>query len=306
MNHTATELVSAFAGYLRDERRLSAHTVDAYLRDLTSLSKYCDEQGVEQWSGIDAAHIRQFVASSHRKGLAPRSLQRRLSAIRTFYRYLIREDHAGHDPAVGVSAPRHKSRLPRTLDVDQVGRLMSVCGDDALSTRDAAVLELFYSSGLRLAELAGADLGDIDAEDATIRVLGKGRKVRILPVGSLALQALARWVPHRKTLAREGEVAVFVTERGTRMSHRAIQARIARHARVQGTGHVHPHMLRHSFASHLLESSADLRAVQELLGHSDISTTQVYTHLDFQHLARTYDAAHPRARRVTSKDPLAD
>ena len=239
-----------------------------------------------------------FAAREHRRGLAPRSVQRRLSACRGLFRYLVREGEMRADPSGDVRAPKAKKRLPVPLDADAMARLLEFRGDDSLGVRDKAIMELFYSSGLRLAELLGLDLLDLDLRDRTVRVLGKGRKERIVPVGRHAVEALQAWLGERTKLAAVGEPAVFVGARGERLGPRIVQRRIARWARLQGLPlHVHPHMLRHSFASHLLESSQNLRAVQELLGHASISTTQVYTHLDFQHLARIYDAAHPRARR---------
>jgi integrase/recombinase XerC len=290
--------VTRFLRSLLNERRLSPHTGSAYARDLASLVEYCDEQGITAWDGLDSQHVRSFAAQCHRRGLAPRSIQRRLSAARSLFRYLIREGELARDPAADVQAPKARKRLPVTLDTDAMARLLEFRTDDRLGMRDKAIMELLYSSGLRLAELLGLDLMDLDLRDRTVRALGKGRKTRIVPVGKHAAEALSRWLRERTTLADVGETAVFVGQNGRRLGPRIVQRRIARWARLQGLpGHVHPHMFRHSFASHLLESSGDLRAVQELLGHANISTTQVYTHLDFQHLARTYDAAHPRARR---------
>jgi integrase/recombinase XerC len=218
--------------------------------------------------------------------------------VRAFYGFLVRAGLASSNPAVHVQAPKPSRRLPATLDADQVASLLKLDGDDDLAVRDRAILELFYSSGLRLAELVGLNVGDVDMKDHTVRVTGKGSKARILPVGRLALAALDRWLAQRPSMAKGGVTAMFLSRRGTRLAARSVQARIDYWSRRRGTPvHVHPHMLRHSFASHMLESSGDLRAVQELLGHSSLSTTQVYTHLDFQHLATTYDRAHPRARR---------
>jgi len=221
-----------------------------------------------------------------------------LSAVRTFLSYLIETGVLKANAAVHVQAPKPPRRLPATLDADQVASLLAISGEEPLTLRDRAILELFYSSGLRLAELVGLDLGDVDAADRTVRVLGKGSKTRVVPVGKQALAALHDWLQVRPELARHGELALFVTRRGERVSARAVQLRVNEWARRQGapTG-VHPHMLRHSFATHVLESSGDLRAVQEMLGHASLSTTQIYTHLDFQHLAHVYDQAHPRARR---------
>jgi integrase/recombinase XerC len=290
--------VSRFLQSLRNERRLSPHTESAYARDLAALLAYCSSQSVTAWEQIDAQHVRMFAAQSHRRGLAPRSVQRRLSAVRSLFRHLIRDGEMRHDPAAGVQAPKARKRLPTTLDADTMARLLTFRSDDRLGVRDKAIMELLYSSGLRLAELLGLDLQDLDLRDRTVRVLGKGGKARIVPVGKEAAAALSRWLEERTTIAAIGELAVFVGVSGRRLGPRIVQRRIARWAQLQGLPeHVHPHMFRHSFASHLLESSGDLRAVQELLGHANISTTQVYTHLDFQHLARIYDQAHPRAKR---------
>lgn len=290
--------VSRYLQGLRIERRLSPHTESNYARDLRSLVDYCDANGITAWSQVDSQHVRMFAAQCHRRGLAPRSIQRRLSAVRGLFRHLIREGELKSDPAADVQAPKARKRLPTTLDADTMAKLLTFRTDERLGIRDKAIMELFYSSGLRLAELLGLDLPDLDLRDRTVRVLGKGRKARIVPVGREAAAALQRWLKERTAVAGIGEQAVFVGVNGRRLGPRIVQRRIARWAQLQGLPeHVHPHMFRHSFASHLLESSGDLRAVQELLGHANIGTTQVYTHLDFQHLARIYDAAHPRARR---------
>jgi len=290
--------VDRFLQGLRTERRLSPHTSSGYGRDLAALLDYCESQGIARWDALDTQHVRSFAAQCHRRGLAPRSIQRRLSAVRSLCRFLIREGELKSDPAADVQAPKARRRLPTTLDADAMARLLEFRSDDRLGVRDKAIMELFYSSGLRLAELLGLDLVDLDLRDRTVRVLGKGRKTRIVPVGRHAVTALTQWLKERSALAAVDEAAVFVGVNGRRLGPRIVQRRIARWARLQGLPeHVHPHLFRHSFASHLLESSGDLRAVQELLGHANISTTQVYTHLDFQHLARIYDASHPRARR---------
>jgi integrase/recombinase XerC len=296
--------VNRFLQSLRNERRLSPHTESAYARDLGSLLEYCDAQGIDAWEGLDPQHVRSFAAQCHRRGLSPRSVQRRLSATRSLFRYLIREGELKRDPSADVQAPKARKRLPVTLDADTMARLLEFRTDDRLGMRDKAIMELFYSSGLRLSELLGLDLVDVDLRDRTVRVLGKGNKARIVPVGKHAAEALKRWLAERAAIAGIGETAVFVGVNGRRLGPRIVQRRIAQWALRQGLPeHVHPHMFRHSFASHLLESSGDLRAVQELLGHANISTTQVYTHLDFQHLARIYDAAHPRARRKREPAP---
>jgi integrase/recombinase XerC len=298
MSPAALEWVARFRLYQTTERRLSSHTAAAYGRDLAALARFCDARDIGAWNELDGQHLRVFAAHSHSAGLSPRSIQRRLSAARSFFRFLIRERALKHNPGAEIRAPKAARRLPHTLDPDQMARLLELPPGDALVTRDRAILELFYSSGLRLAELAGLDVGDVDLADRTVRVLGKGSKTRVVPVGRLAVEALERWRRERSAIASPDTAALFVGRGGSRLGPRAIQARVGYWARRQGLPvHVHPHLFRHSFASHLLESSGDLRGVQELLGHANISTTQIYTHLDFQHLARIYDISHPRARR---------
>jgi integrase/recombinase XerC len=298
LNAAAAEQVQRFLAHLAQERRLSGNTASAYLRDLTALGAWCDVQGIAQWAQLDQGHVRAFSARSHAGGLAPRSIQRRLSAVRSFFVFLQREGVCTHNPAVEVRAPKSPRRLPRALDADQMTQLLERPVEGILPGRDQCIMELLYSSGLRLAELVNLDLEALDLADRTVRVTGKGRKTRIVPVGSKAIAALRRWLKERTTLAKIGENAVFVGRNGRRLGARAIQLRLAQIARSQHVPvRLHPHLFRHSFATHLLESSQDLRGVQEMLGHADISTTQVYTHLDFQHLAHVYDAAHPRARR---------
>ena len=283
---------------LATERRLSPHTVEAYERDLLALLEFCAREQIASFEMLDSFSVRRFAAESHRRGLGARSVARRLSAVRTFLNYLIETGVLKSNAGVHVQAPKAPRRLPATLDADQVASLLAISGDDPLTLRDRAILELFYSSGLRLAELVGLNLGDVDAADRTVRVLGKGSKMRIVPVGRQALAALNDWLAVRAQLARGGEPALFVGRRGDRVSPRTVQKRVNEWAKRQGTPTgVHPHMLRHSFATHVLESSRNLRAVQELLGHASLSTTQIYTHLDFQHLASVYDQAHPRARK---------
>ena len=290
--------VARFRQYLAKERRLSAHTDSNYTRDLTALMRFCAQEGIADWPDLEHAQVRLFAARSHAGGLAPRSVQRRLSAVRSFLNFLIREGVLKHNCAVDVRAPKGQRRLPVTLDADTMARLLEIPAAEPLAVRDRAIMELLYSSGLRLAELVGLNLPDLNPADRTVRVLGKGSKTRVVPVGSKALAALAEWLQARRELVRDGNGAVFVGSTGRRLGARAIQKRVEYWALRQGLPmHVHPHLFRHSFASHLLESSGQLRAVQELLGHADIATTQVYTHLDFQHLARIYDASHPRARR---------
>ena len=301
MRTGAQRQVDAFLHHIRFERRLSEHTVSAYRRDLAALGEYCAGRGLADWSRLSTGDLRRFAAGAHRRGLAPRTVQRRLAGARSFFNYLEREGAISRNPARGIKAPRPPRGLPQTLDLDQVTRLLDIPAGNAVACRDRAMLELMYSSGLRLAELSGLDLGGVDMREGLIRVTGKGRKTRILPVGRKAIEALEAWARRRAKLAAPGENALFVGVRGRRIGASSVQARLDYWARRAGLpGHVHPHMLRHSFATHLLESSGDLRAVQEMLGHADISTTQVYTHLDFQHLARVYDRAHPRARRKAS------
>ncbi|MGD8497561.1 MAG: tyrosine recombinase XerC [Chromatiales bacterium] len=290
--------IEDFLRYLGEERRYSPHTIDGYRRDLSALQAWLDARDRRDWAGVDTQDIRDFVGEQHRRGLAAKSLQRRLSSIRGFYRYLLREGLVERNPAADLSAPKVRRRLPGTLDVDQVDRLLDIAIDSPLASRDAAIMELLYSSGLRLAELVAGNLADLDLGEGMLRVVGKGRKTRNVPVGRQAREALRRWLGERTKLAAPEEQALFVGRGGRRLSGRSVQQRLRRWAQLQAVGrHVHPHMLRHSFATHLLESSGDLRAVQELLGHADIATTQIYTHLDFQHLAKVYDTAHPRARR---------
>jgi len=298
MDDSALAWLPRFLSHLTVERRLSAHTDASYRGDLQRFVAYCDRNRLRDWRSLDSQHLRMFAAAEFRQGASPRTIQRRLSALRSFFNFMLRERALEANPAVGVQAPKASKRLPQTMDVDLMTRLLEFRADTELSVRDKAIMELFYSSGLRLAELVGLNLGDVDRGDRTVRVLGKGSKTRVVPVGKHALDAIARWLKERPAMAANGELALFVSARGDRLGARAIQKRIAGWARRQGLGrHVHPHLFRHSFATHLLESSQDLRGVQELLGHANISTTQVYTHLDFQHLAKIYDAAHPRARR---------
>jgi integrase/recombinase XerC len=292
--------IDGYLKHLGTERRLSPHTATNYARDLRALADFMERGDLPDWSKIDSQHVRVFAARAHAGGLSPRSVQRRLSAVRGFFNYLLRERIVSSNPAMDIRAPKAAKRLPGTLDVDQLDQLLDIPPENALAVRDKAIMELFYSSGLRLDELVGLDVSQLDLADRTVRVLGKGRKTRIVPVGRKADAALRVWLRERVALAGTDETAVFVGKTGARLKHRAIQLRIAYWARRKGLPtHVHPHLFRHSFATHLLESSKDLRGVQELLGHADISTTQIYTHLDFAHLARTYDASHPRAKRKT-------
>ena len=298
-------LLSAFISHLSDERQLSAHTVDGYKRDLIALKNDLTGQNITDWLDVSAHHLRAYIGAGKRQGRSGKTLQRRLSATRTFFNYLAREGICKINPALEFSAPRSDARLPATIDTDQVSRLLEIDTANWHAIRDRAILELFYSSGLRLAELVGSNSRDISFGDNSMKVRGKGNKERVLPIGSKAIAAINSWLMIRNQLPRGKIVdgsALFLSERGRRISPRNVQERVKKWCVRQGiSSPVHPHTLRHSFASHLLESSQDLRAVQELLGHADISTTQIYTHLDFQHLADVYDKAHPRAQKVDDK-----
>jgi integrase/recombinase XerC len=297
MTPAALEWLTRFRRYVTTERRLSANTDSNYARDLEALAAFCEKEGLDEWNKLDSQHVRLFAARSHAGGLAPKSIQRRLSAVRSFFEFLLREKHVRANPAREIRAPKAPRNLPTTLDVDQMARLLELPAGDALTVRDRAIMELLYSSGLRLAELVSLNLTDL-LPDNTVHVIGKGKKARIVPVGRKALEALEVWKKERATLAKPDELALFVGKTGRRLGPWGVQARVAHWARQQGIPtHVYPHLFRHSFATHLLESSGELRGVQELLGHANIATTQIYTHLDFQHLARTYEAAHPRARK---------
>jgi integrase/recombinase XerC len=288
-------LLQGYLDYLAHEKRLAAHTVHAYRRDVESLMTLAEGRPLLR---LTPHEIRRFIAQLHGRGLDGRSLARQLSAWRGFYRYLARDHGAGSNPCVGVRAPKSAKRLPQALSPDEAQTLVELPAGDDLASRDRAMLELFYSSGLRLAELAALAPADVNLVDATVTVTGKGSKTRVLPVGSHAIAALKGWLDERAGIAGLDPQALFVSRTGRRLGVRAIQSRVHRRAQEQGVStRVHPHMLRHSFASHVLQSSSDLRAVQEMLGHASISTTQVYTQLDFQHLAKIYDAAHPRAKR---------
>jgi integrase/recombinase XerC len=279
---SAERQLDSFFDYMQYERRNSPRTISAYQQDLKRLSLYCDNQGITSWSGVDNLLGRKWLGSMHQYGLSGSSIQRILSGCRSFYRWLI--------------------KLPNTLDIDTVQQLVALQGDEPLTVRDRAIMELFYSSGLRLSELVSLDLPDVDLSAGEARVTGKGNKTRIVPVGRYARAAIQQWLSIRPQLAKEEEQALFVSKRGGRLARRSVEKRLKEWAIRQGINrNVHPHMLRHSFASHMLESSGDLRAVQELLGHQNISTTQIYTHLDFQHLAKVFDKAHPRAKRKQGK-----
>ncbi len=287
--------LQSYLDYLADERRLAKRTRLHYERDLRVLLEQAKDTALER---LQIHHVRRYIAALHGRGLSGRSLARMLSAWRGFFDHLAREHGLSHNPCTGLRAPKSPKRLPKALSVEQAARLVQFDPEDALAVRDRAMLELFYSSGLRLSELTSLDPEDVNRNEAVVTVTGKGAKTRIVPVGRHALAAIEAWLKVRGALAKPSERALFVSARGLRVSARAIQARLKRWALLQGIdANVHPHVLRHSFASHVLQSSGDLRAVQEMLGHANIASTQIYTQLDFQHLAKVYDAAHPRARK---------
>lgn len=303
MNPVAKQSVDAFLNHLQIEKRASTHTITNYSRDLCYLQTYCTANKIYYWPDLRTYHIQTFVAQRHKKNISSRSIQRQLSAIRAFFDYLIANNQCESNPARHVKAPRPSKPLPKTLDVDQLNGLLNQAAKTPLEIRDLAILELFYSSGLRLSELADLDINDLDIKEKTVQVRhGKGNKSRIVPVGRYALKALQNWLAVRPQLAADSALgqtpAIFLSKLGNRLAVRSIQERIKHWCKSHGFNQmIHPHMLRHSFASHMLESSGDLRAVQELLGHSNINTTQIYTHLNFQHLAEVYDKAHPHAKK---------
>lgn len=293
--------INEFLNYLRHQKRFSPHTISSYQRDLARFTEYCDQQELDLFS-FDSHTIRAYVAYRHRSGLSGRSLQRELSAVRRFFTRLQGEGLVEINPTIGVSTPKSVRKLPKPLDVDQMVRLLETDKSSILEQRDLAMMELMYGSGLRLSELVSLDLGSVDLKQQLVPVRGKGSKVRIVPIGRGAVKSLKQWLALRSQIASVDEPALFVSSRGTRISTRSVQQRMKKWGQRQGIdSNVHPHRLRHSFASHLLESSGDLRAVQELLGHADISTTQIYTHVDFQQLAKVYDQAHPRAKSKRNK-----
>jgi integrase/recombinase XerC len=300
MDADAEQMLADFFAQLTVERRASIHTVTSYRRDISHLSRYCLDKNISDWHGLKQSDVRSHIAGRHRQGIGGKSLQRELSAIRSFYNFLLKKRLVDTNPAQHVQAPKQTRKLPKTLDVDQITGLLEAGTSSALEVRDLAMFELFYSSGLRLSELKALKLSDVDCSDQSLTVRsGKGGKSRLLPIGSKAVAAINNWLAQRLTFTSVTEPALFVSTRGSSLSQRSIELRLELWCKKKGIAeHIHPHMLRHSFASHLLESSQDLRAVQELLGHSNISTTQIYTHLDFQHLAEIYDKTHPRAKKI--------
>lgn len=297
MSEESDSLVVAFIDYLTYERRFSALTVENYTRDIRLLLCHLQHNDLQQ---IQSSNIRVVVAQLHGKGLSGRSLARMLSAWRSFYNYLIRRHQFQHNPCQGIKVPKSPHKLPNALSPDEATQLLAFSVDSLLAIRDRAMFELFYSSGLRLTELSQLKPSNIDFTEGTVRVLGKGGKARIVPIGRFALDALTQWLERRSQIAKPGATALFLSQHGDAISTRTVSHRLKQRALRQGIQqNVHPHILRHSCASHLLQSSGDLRAVQEMLGHASISSTQVYTHLDFQHLSKIYDAAHPRAKKKT-------
>lgn len=287
--------IERFLQHMRFERQASVHTLSSYQRDLAAWQAYCQSHALHDPNAVQFTHVQQFMAQEHRRGLAAKSVQRRLSALRSLFKYLLKQGAMTHNPSQGLRAPKAPRKLPQVLDVDEAVRLVELPTDGALGVRDRALLELLYSSGLRVSELCSLTWSDLDLEDCLVTVLGKGNKTRVVPVGSHAVSALQAL---REQSAVPSGAPVFAGRGGAFISARAIQLRLRQLAQQQGIWkRVYPHLLRHSFASHMLESSGDLRSVQELLGHADIATTQIYTHLDFQRLATVYDAAHPRAKR---------
>ena len=304
-DNNLSHAVEHYLQYIEVVRGYSAHTVKNYRRDLDKLIEFCSTHNIDDISRLNASLLRQWVATLSRDKLSATSIQRHLSSTRSLYKFLARSRSDLDDPTVGVKAPRTPRTLPKSLEPDQVNQLLNHPSETALMARDLAIAELLYSAGLRLSELVSANLNDLDRNEKVITVIGKGQKTRVVPVGGPALTALAEWMKYRP-MGKEAlgyDSPLFVTQRGKRMSPRAVQDRLRQLAIKHGmTQRVHPHVLRHAFASHLLESSGDLRAVQELLGHANIATTQIYTHLDFQHLSKVYDQAHPRAQKRSKRN----
>ncbi|WP_298776526.1 tyrosine recombinase XerC [uncultured Shewanella sp.] len=297
---TLEQSLKDFERYLKTERQLSLHTVRNYLYEIKRFAGIFSDP--IDWNTVSHQTLQSGLSKLHRQGLSPRSLALTVSSVKQFGLFLLQEKRIAVNSASHLRAPKLNKPLPKNMDVDSVTHLLDIKGDDLLSVRDRAILELFYSSGLRLAELASVDIPDLQLTDQQVKVLGKGGKERIIPIGSMAMTALKDWLALRQGIACSDD-AVFVTAKGGRLSHRSIQARLKKWGLEQGLNmKVHPHKLRHSFATHMLESSRDLRAVQELLGHANLSTTQIYTSLDFQHLAKVYDGAHPRAKKATKRN----
>lgn len=293
-------MTQAYWNFLRIEKQASPHTLSNYQRQLRAICSLLESNQISHWQQVDVQVVRWLLSQSHKQGLSAKSIGVRLVALRQFLDFLLKNGELSVNPAVGIKAPKVGKHLPKNIDAEQMAQLLDFTSEEPLEQRDLAMMELMYSSGLRLSELQGLDLGDIDLAGGEARLLGKGNKERIVPIGSKAIAALQQWLAVRHQFSPQ-DSALFLNQRGGRLSHRSIQLMMQKWGQKQGLeSHLHPHKLRHSFATHLLEASADLRAVQELLGHSSLSTTQIYTHLDFQHLAKIYDDAHPRARRKKS------
>ena len=292
--------IDSFLSHLEVVRHLSPHTISSYRRDLDSFFTFLKEKN-DSWEEVQDHHVRGFVAQERRRGLSARSIQRALSSIRSFFNYLLDEEVVETNPAANISSPKSAQLLPKALDTDLVKRLLDFKPQGDIEIRDKAMVELLYSSGLRLSELCGLNMDSISIKERSCRVVGKGNKTRDLPVGEKAIQSLRDWLLVRENISSDANKALFLNKNGKRISTRSVQLRLERLSKKRGLPMVNPHMLRHSFASHILESSGDLRAVQEMLGHSDIGTTQIYTKLDFQHLSKVYDDAHPRAKSRKSK-----
>ena len=294
--------IKIFLSYLESVKQYSEHTLNGYKRDLQKLSNYLTDQGIEKWKLVKEHDLRTFVNSERRRGLSPRSIQRLLSSCRTFFEFLLTEGQIQLSPAQSISSPKLAQLLPKAMDADLVQRLLDFKAKGMIEVRDKALAELLYSSGLRLSEICKLNMEDLDTKERTCVVTGKGNKTRIVPVGKKAIQAIRDWFMYRSELKQSKATstnAIFLNNKGNRISPRSIQLRLEKLCLMRGLPGINPHMLRHSFASHVLESSGDLRAVQEMLGHSDIGTTQIYTKLDFQHLSKVYDKAHPRAKKDT-------
>ena len=297
--------IQEFLSYLESVKQYSKHTISGYKRDLTKLSGYLLNIDIEDWQSVNEHELRTFVNSERRRGLSPRSIQRVLSTSRSFFEYLLVEGIIKLSPAQNINSPKSAQLLPKAMDADLVQRLLDFKPKGLIEVRDKAIAELLYSSGLRLSEVCTLDVQDLELKERVCRVTGKGNKMRVVPVGKKAIQAIRDWLIHRKELKHSkssSSEAMFLNNKGKRISARSIQLRLEKLCAQRGLPGINPHMLRHSFASHVLESSGDLRAVQEMLGHADIATTQIYTKLDFQHLSKVYDSAHPRARKGTKND----
>ena len=297
--------IQEFLSYLESVKQYSKHTISGYKRDLTKLSGYLLNIDIEDWQSVNEHELRTFVNSERRRGLSPRSIQRVLSTSRSFFEYLLIEGTIKLSPAQNINSPKSAQLLPKAMDADLVQRLLDFKPNGLIEVRDKAMAELLYSSGLRLSEVCTLDVQDLELKERVCRVTGKGNKMRVVPVGKKAIQAIRDWLIHRKELKNSkssSSEAMFLNNKGKRISARSIQLRLEKLCAQRGLPGINPHMLRHSFASHVLESSGDLRAVQEMLGHADIATTQIYTKLDFQHLSKVYDSAHPRARKGTKND----